>query len=112
MKNKGFVGAAWDWTTKDFRVSGAMDETGPWETLLEDQLVDTTGKAASLLNFTFKEPAEIQFLRFDLISYWGNTGGALQYFAPILATSKKHQSIFKWSKYKCIQSKTIMWACS
>ena len=68
-----------------------MKENGPWETLVEDQLVDTTGgKAASLLNFTFDKPVKIQFLKFDLISYWGSLGGALQYFAAIPATSKKH----------------------
>ena len=78
--------------TKNFKISGSMNENGPWETLLEDQLVDTSrGEAASLLNFTFKEPVEIQFVKFDLISYWGSSGG-LQYFAAIPATSKKHQS--------------------
>ena len=81
---------------KDFRVSGSMNENGPWETLVEDQLVDTRGIAASLLNFTFDKPVEIQFIKFDLISYWGTQRGGLQYLAAILATSEKHKSIFKW----------------
>ena len=34
-----------------------------------------------LLNFTFDQPAEVQFLKFDLFSCWG-TGGGLQYFPP------------------------------
>merc|ERR1711971_368484 len=72
--------------TKAFKISGSMNENGPWETLVEDQLDDTRGIAASLFNFTFEKPVEIQFIKFDLISYWG-AGGALQYFAAILATS-------------------------
>ena len=74
--------------SREFRVSGSLNESGPWQTLLEDQLVDTSGIAASLLNFTFEEPGEVQFLKFDLISYWGKYGGGLQYFAAIPATSK------------------------
>ena len=70
-----------------------MNENGPWETLVEDQLVDTTGgKAASLLDFTFDKLVEIKFIKFDLISYWG-AGGGLQYFAAI--PGKKHQSVIK-----------------
>ena len=68
--------------TKDFQVSGSMNENGPWETLLEDQLVDTSKKAASLLNFAFDQLVEIQFIKFDIQSYWGK-GGGLQYFAAI-----------------------------
>jgi len=68
---------------REFRVSGSLDQNGPWETLLEDQLVDTRNKAASLLNFTFDEPVEVQFIKFDLVSYWGKWGGGLQYFAAI-----------------------------
>ena len=93
IKNKGkeFISGVWNnwWSTKEFRVSGSMNENGPWETLLEDQLVDTTFSGgnypASLRNFTFEDPVEIQFLKFDLISFWGSAGGGLQYFAPILA---------------------------
>ena len=81
------------WVTREFRISGSMNENGPWETLVEDELVDTRNKPASLLNLTFKEPVEIQFLRFDLVSFWGEQGGGLQYFAAIPATSKKPQSI-------------------
>ena len=88
IKNIGGIDNGWG--TKNFRISGSMNETGPWETLVEDQLVDTRGVAASLQSFTFDKPVEIQFIKFDLISYWGD-GGGLQYFAAIPATSKKHQ---------------------
>ena len=80
------------WATREFRVSGSLDENGPWKTLVEDELEDSRDKTASLLNFTFEKPVEIQFIRFDLVSFWG-TGGALQYFAAIPATSKKRQSV-------------------
>ena len=77
-----------DRATRGFKVSGAKNETGPFELLLEEELVDTTGnKAASLLDFTFDKAVEVQYLRFDLVSYWG-AGGGLQYFAP----SKQHTS--------------------
>merc|ERR1712192_276376 len=85
IKNLG-QGKSSDWATKEFRVRGSLNENGPWETLLEDELVDKSwGKPASLLNFTFKEPMEVLFLKFDLISYWGKNGGGLQYFTAILA---------------------------
>ena len=71
--------------TKSFRVSGSLNEKGPWQTLVEDELADTTGgKPAALINFTFENPVEIKFLKFDLISFWGD-GGGLQYFAAIPA---------------------------
>ena len=77
-----------NFATKDFKISGSMNENGPWETLVQDLLVDNRrGEAASLLNFTFEKPVEIQFLKFDLISYWGTYGGGLQFFAAIPATS-------------------------
>ena len=92
IKNKG-KGANPNWATKAFKIYGAKNESGPWKTLLEEELIDTTrGQPASLLNFTFKEPAKVQFLKFDLLSYWGPHGGGLQYFAAIPATSKQHQT--------------------
>ena len=69
--------------TKNFRVSGSSTENGPWETLLEAELEDSTQKLASLTNFTFSEQVEIQYIKFDIQSYWGK-GGGLQYFAAIL----------------------------
>ena len=65
-----------------------LNEDGPWETLLEEQLSDTKDKGsppAPLLTFILEKPVKVQFLKFDLISYWGPYGGGLQYFAPIPA---------------------------
>ena len=39
------------------------------------------GKDAPVLNFTFEQPVEIHYIKFDLISFWGVHGGGLQYFA-------------------------------
>jgi len=93
IKNKGreLISGVWNnwWSTKEFRVSGSMNANGPWETLLEDRLVDTTfsggNRPALLLDFIFQEQVEIQFLKFELISFWGSAGGGLQYFAAIPA---------------------------
>ena len=87
IKNKG-AGSRTGWATKSFRVSGSLNEKGPWQTLVEGELVDTSGsKRAALLNFTFEKPVEIQFMKFDLISFWGK-GGGLQYFAAVPYTGK------------------------
>ena len=86
IKNMG-KGASKNRATKEFRVSGSIHENGTWQTLVEGQFADTSEKFASLLNFTFAEPVEVQYLKFELISYWGSIGGGLQYFAAIPATS-------------------------
>ena len=90
IKNIGKEAASLGRSTKAFKVSGSKNEHGPWQTLVEDELADTSGDftSAPLLNFTFEHPVEVQYLRFDLISFWKNAGG-LQYFAPILATGKQ-----------------------
>ena len=90
IKNKG-NGARNNWATKDFLVSG-KNQTGSWQNLTEAQLSDTRAKPAPLLNFTFDKPYLVQFLKFDLVSFWGVKGGGLQYFAPIPATGK-HKSL-------------------
>ena len=91
--------------TKDFRVLGSMNENGPWDLLVVDQLADTRDKVTSVLNFTFTKPVEIQFLKFELISYWGDWGGGLQYFAAIPATSKESiNTIISFDRSSCSYS--------
>ena len=85
---KGGGGTSNEWATDEFRVSGSVNETGPWKTLMEAHLADTRGVNAPLVNFTFVEPLEIQYIKFELVSYWGDYGDGLQYFAAIPATSK------------------------
>ena len=76
--------------TKEFRVMGSsLNENGPWEILLEYELPNRLGSyRPPLVDLYFEEPMEIQFLKFELVSYWGSEGGGLKYFAPILAPSK------------------------
>ena len=86
IKNVG-KGANRHYATDQFQIFGSTNENGPWKMLADYHLADTRSKPAPLLNFTFDEPVEIQFIKFELVSYWGN-GGGLQYFAAIPATSK------------------------
>ena len=78
---------AHEYATNEFKVSASLNKKGPWETVVDSRLPDTRKEAATLLNFTFEQPVELKYLKFELISYWAR-GGGLQYFAPILATSE------------------------
>ena len=73
---------------KNFTVSGSLNKDGPWGILAEDQLAYSGSKPATLRELKFDKAVEVQFLKFDLVSYWGN-GGGLQYFAAILTTGIK-----------------------
>ena len=66
-----------DWQTRGFRVSGSLNESGPWQPLVEDEL----DASSNLVNFTFDKPVGLQFLKFELLSY-SKHGGGLQYFEP------------------------------
>ena len=71
---------------KNFTVSGSLNKDGPWVILAEDRLAYYSGsKPATLRELKLDEAVEVQFLKFDLVSYWGR-GGGLQYFAAILTT--------------------------
>ena len=109
IKNKG-KGERIDWATKDFLLSG-KNQTGSWQNLTKAQLSDTRDKPAPLLNFTFDKPHLLQFLKFDLISFWGKKGGGLQYFAPIPATGKhKHENIQRiFSQIHTFIKRSQMW---
>ena len=100
IKNKG-KGAMINWATKDFLVSG-MDNTGSWHNLTKARLNDTRNKPAPLLHFFFDEPQLLQSLKFELISFWGDQGGGLKYFAPIPATGEHKHGFIK------IKSHTII----
>ena len=66
-----------DWQTRGFRVSGSLNESGPWQPLVEDEL----DGSSNLVNFTFDKPVGLQFLKFEVLSY-SRYGGGLQYFEP------------------------------
>ena len=70
-------------------MGSSLNENGPWEILLEYELPNRLGSyRPPLVDLYFEEPVEIQFLKFELVSYWGSEGGGLKYFAPLLAPSK------------------------
>ena len=75
-------------------MSGSLNKEGPWEILVKDRLNFSRSETVQLLNFTFVKPVEIQFLRFELMSYWGPHGGGLQYFGAIPAPSITKQKVF------------------
>ena len=88
IKNKG-KGVGMNWATHDFCESGSLNINGPWKILAKGVLKDTTkDKPARLYKFFFHEPKLLQFLKFDLVSFWGSEGDGLQYFGAIPATSK------------------------
>ena len=76
-----------DWHTKGFRVSGSLNESGPWQPLVEDEL----DGSSNLVNFTFGKPVGLQFLKFELLSY-SKDGGGLQYFELISTIPGKESS--------------------
>merc|ERR550517_520627 len=84
--------------TRSFRVSGVLRDSGPWnpwEQLLEEEFDNPLTDGApppSLQTFYFREAVEVQFLRFDLDSYWGDIGGGLDYF-DVITVSELCQSI-------------------
>ena len=62
-------------------MTGSLEATGPWETLVEEELEDLAG-TPPVLTFYFP-PRNLRFLRFHLLSHWGIVGGGLRYFYPI-----------------------------
>jgi len=72
--------------SREFRVSGSQSVNGPWQTMLEDELPNPGGNIPPILNYTFDQAIEVQFLKFDMVSIWGGEGGGLRYFAAIPVT--------------------------
>ena len=71
--------------TRAFHIFGILEDSGPWVQLLEGELDDPTYLGAprpTLQTFHLKEAVETKFLRFDVDSYWGPSGG-LNYFEVI-----------------------------
>ena len=63
-----------------------LKKAGRWEELLEVTLEDRrqSKQPPPLQTFFFKNTTEIRYLWFHLVSFYGKSGGGLQYFAPIL----------------------------
>ena len=68
--------------TENFTILGILEDGGPWEQLLKgrfDNPLLAGAPAPILKTFFFKEAVDLQFLRFDLDSFWGRIGGGLNY---------------------------------
>ena len=71
--------------TRAFRIQGILRDGGPWVHLLAGELEKpekSPAPAPTMQNFYFEESVEVQFLRFDLDSFWGASGG-LNFFHAI-----------------------------
>ena len=75
--------------TKKFQLLGSANEDGPWQKLLEENLEDSRNQSLPpVLQFMFDQPAEVSFIKFDVLEYWGE-GGGLQYIEINSSTGKK-----------------------
>ena len=81
IQNSGFKSQHSRRDTRRFRVTGDQQLAGPWETLVEKELEDLEDTPPPVLTFYFT-PRNLRFIRFHLLSFWGNSGG-LRYFYPI-----------------------------
>ena len=69
-----------------FQVSGALQENGPYEVLLESELEDSRLQdSPPLQTFPF-EKTVVRFLKFELLDYWG-VGGGLRHFGALTGRS-------------------------
>ena len=72
-----------DRSTKKFKVLGGTTDNGPWEELLVADLEDSRRQnPPPVQQKMFANPANVSFIKFELLEYWRN-GGGLQYFVPI-----------------------------
>ena len=70
-----------DRSTKKFRVLGSDAKDGPWEELLVANLEDSRRQSPPpLQQLKLSKPADVSFIKFELLKYYGH-GGGLQYFA-------------------------------
>ena len=70
--------------TRAFRILGILEESGPWVQLLEGEFDEVEKPATpTVKTIYFEEAVELQFLRFDLISFWGRHGGGIGIFEVI-----------------------------
>ena len=76
----GMQNAAQPWASKEVRILGAPEKTGPWINLVEGELEET----AAIQTFVFGQPQVVQFLKFELLSYAAQRGGGLRFFSHIL----------------------------
>ena len=62
-----------------------MTSDGPWTKLMEQGLEDARQQASPpVQRFELRKGAEVRFIKFEMLDYWGRAGG-MQYFAAFTA---------------------------
>ena len=80
LKNTHNAGSR-DRSTKKFRILGSATNSGPWQELLVADLADSRRQSPPpLQKLQVTKSAEVSFIKFELLKYYGH-GGGLQYFA-------------------------------
>jgi hypothetical protein len=63
-----------------------MSSDGPWTELMVQSLEDSREQASPpVQRFELGQEAEVRFIKFEMLDFWGSMGGGLQYFAPFTA---------------------------
>ena len=77
-----------DRSTKKFRILGSDAKEGPWEELLVADLEDSRRQSPPpLQQLRLTKSADVSFIKFELLKYYGH-GGGLQYFAGKILKEK------------------------
>jgi len=75
-----------DRSTKKFRLLGSPNNNGPWKELIVADLEDSRKQdPPPIQNLTLDNSVIVRFVKFELLEYWGNLGGGLQYFKVMTA---------------------------
>ena len=70
-----------DRSSKEFKVYLGDQSSGPWTQVLHDTLEDSRQQKDPLPILDFPiTPTKARFVKFELLSFYGNFGGGLQYF--------------------------------
>ena len=78
-----------DRSTKKFRLLGSPSNNESWKELIVADLEDSRKQSPPpLQNLTLDNPFIARFVKFELLEYWGNLGGGLQYFKVITGWPK------------------------
>ena len=90
-----------------FRVSGIEKDSERWHwvELLQAEFEDPLSDGApspELETFYFSEVVQLQLLKYDLDSFWGNLGGGLDYFAVITVSGKHRFNVLSAINYQCV----------
>ena len=78
-----------DRSTKKFRLLGSPNNNESWKELIVADLEDSRKQnPPPIQNLTLDTSVIVRFVKFELLEYWGNLGGGLQYFKVITGWPK------------------------